>query len=623
MPDFEPLPFVSIIIPTFNEETYIHRLFDGIAKQSYRRERFEIIVVDNGSTDKTQEIATKYADQFLIITNKSVAGVRNYGASHAKGDLLAFLDGDCIPDKTWIEMGVHAFVEGEVAFGNKVTLPKNAGWIERGWFSQRTDRIRDAAYINSANFFVTKKVFLAVGGFDETLRSGEDWDICQRIRKAGYKVRSRPEIKVVHLRNPNTVFKFIRREIWHGIGGLQSFMTNPFDKPLWATFFFVIATIMQIGGLIFKNVFFLYGSFSILFLILLSSASNVLRFHNYKYFFHITVLYYFYFIGRTGSIIIFLAGKINLRILRRIFSWLYGLTAGVIAQFNIMWRAERSYGLRILCYHSVSDLKEGGLCPGSNILLKNFKEQMQLLIKSGFYTVSLAELERFLDGKINLPPKSFIVTFDDGYKNIKNNVVPFLSCLGISCIIFITTDYIGCRRPFPFEEWTSVGGKSGRRNSNDVDEEFFPLTVSDIVELSNMGNVLIGSHSSDHRSFIKQKRFEIEEKLVKSRQILENITGRAVNHFAYPYGAYDRFSFIDARKVYTYVYSVEKGKVKKGSAVYGQPIYRHSIKAFHSLSDFKTQIYGGYDPFRRIVHFFNMVMSRYVKFRSEKKFYFR
>lgn len=607
-------PFISIIIPTYNEEVFIHGLFEALNKQTYPRERFELILADNGSKDKTKEIASVYADQIIVIPEVNVAAVRNAGAAQAKGDLLAFLDADCVPDKTWLEKSALAFIEGEIAFGNKVKVAKDSGWIACAWFSQKNETIRNTEYINSANFFVTKEIFDIVGGFDESLMSGEDWDICQRIKKAGHVVRLRPEINVIHLKNPKSLLSFMKREMWHGIGGLQSFRTNLFDKPLWATFIFIIATFIQIIGLILGFTYFYCGTSAIFLLLFFSSLNKISRFKNFNFFFLIFFLYYFYFLGRAGSVFLFFIRALNSKLISPLSSRIYDATAYILAGFIIRWRPERLSGLRILCYHSISNLSKGGLYPSSNVLMKNFIKQMQFLKKNNFNPISFSELENYLDGIIDLPPKSFFVTFDDGFKNVKNNALPILQDLGFSCIIFIPVDYIEYSKPFPFVGWKFFGGQHKEKSFDNLGYNFLPLTQSDISELSEMKNVLIGSHGSKHKPYPNLSQSEKEKELVESRKILENISGYSIKHFAYPYGAYDRPSLTAACKVYSYVYSVKKGLVQKGVTISGRPINRHSINERHTLANFRAQIYGGYDPLLKIAEHLNNLLSKYNYF---------
>ncbi|MDM8536339.1 glycosyltransferase [Desulfobacterales bacterium HSG17] len=601
-------PLISVIIPAFNEAMYLEKLFQGLAEQSYPRSCFEIIIADNGSTDKTQQIASEYADRLITVpAGKTVAAVRNAGAELAKGQLFAFLDADCVPDKEWLEMGARAFTGGAKVFGNKIGIPEDAGWIERAWFTRHVPMIRNVAYINSANFFVAKKLYMLVGGFDENLISGEDYDICQRIKKVGYAVESHPEIAVVHLKNPTTISAFVKRECWHGIGSLQSFNLTTVDKPLLFTLIFLCATLGQFVGIILRDIFLIAGSsILIFFLLLLSAAYNVKRSKNFNYYLHIVLLYYFYFFGRTGSIVKFVINRFDFDYVINI---LYYRCAAIVGSVNKFMGLNPS-NLRILCYHSIADLKEGQLYPASNVLLSEFKKQMRFLQDSGFNSVSFEQLDSYLRGETKLPSKSFLVTFDDGFKNVKENALPILISHGFNAIVFITTDWLGCQNKFNFVEWHRfMKDHGGQACVQNIDSDFLPFTPSEVQQLANIDNVMVASHGCSHQPYMKMSPIAQMKQFSRSRELLEELSGHSVSHFAYPNGAYNQDSFAIAVKKYPFVYGVSKGIVKRGAAHAGCPINRHSINMHHSLDDFSVQMWGGYDPFRYLIELFSIFLK--------------
>jgi len=97
---------ISIIIPAYNEERFLGRCLQSIANVDYPGELTEVLLVDNGSTDRTVEIAHSYNAKVLVDGTSNVSGLRNLGAQHAKGELLAFVDADCIVHEDWISGSV-------------------------------------------------------------------------------------------------------------------------------------------------------------------------------------------------------------------------------------------------------------------------------------------------------------------------------------------------------------------------------------------------------------------------------------------------------------------------------------------------------------------------------------
>ena len=111
-------PFCSVVIPAFNEEQNIEASLSSLVNQSYPRERYEIILVDNGSTDKTPEIASAYADLILRKPDGNVGAVRNFGIASASGAVIICTDADCVVNPDWIRAGVALMAENpNHAFG--------------------------------------------------------------------------------------------------------------------------------------------------------------------------------------------------------------------------------------------------------------------------------------------------------------------------------------------------------------------------------------------------------------------------------------------------------------------------------------------------------------------------
>ena len=102
-----PSPFVSVIVPVYNDAQRIWKCIESLLQQTYPRQKYEVIIIDNGSTDETRTVIQKYPVKLLIedkIQNSYAA--RNKGIKNACGEVIAFTDADCIPDSDWIEKGV-------------------------------------------------------------------------------------------------------------------------------------------------------------------------------------------------------------------------------------------------------------------------------------------------------------------------------------------------------------------------------------------------------------------------------------------------------------------------------------------------------------------------------------
>lgn len=170
------LPLVSIIVPTKNSAFFIERCLKSIKNQTYIN--IEIIVVDNDSSDCTLELANKYADRILKKgPERSVQ--RNFGVEKSKGQYVLIIDSDMELSKSVIKGCVKKAKKG---FG-AVIMPEES--FGEGFWAQ-CKKLERSFYIGvdwmeAARFF-DKKVFLGVGGFDNHLISGEDWDLSQRVK---------------------------------------------------------------------------------------------------------------------------------------------------------------------------------------------------------------------------------------------------------------------------------------------------------------------------------------------------------------------------------------------------------------------------------------------------------
>ncbi|MSM38733.1 MAG: glycosyltransferase [Geobacter sp.] len=218
----------TIIIPAKNEEKYISMCLDSINAMDTEGLTFEVIVVDNGSTDKTVSIAKAKGATVFEKPDLTISALRNFGATQAAGDILAFLDADCTVDNKWLKNALVYKDQNEVvSFGSPAVIPENATWVQTSWFAIREKKcqIQEVNWHESANVFVLKKAFEEVGGFDETLITCEDYDLSARLKKIG-RLLCDNRIVAVHHREPATVGDFFRKEKWRGKSNLSGVMSH-------------------------------------------------------------------------------------------------------------------------------------------------------------------------------------------------------------------------------------------------------------------------------------------------------------------------------------------------------------------------------------------------------------
>jgi glycosyltransferase involved in cell wall biosynthesis len=211
-------PFVSIIIPVKNEEKYIGKCLDSIFACDYPIEFYEVIVVDNGSSDMSVEIAKQKGAKIFIKPGLPISGLRNVGARESIGEIIVFLDADCLVSSQWIKSAIFIFKQNRniIACGSSPIF-ENQTWVQRTWeFSITSNKeINIVSWLPSMNLFVKKKYFIKVKGFDETLSTCEDVDFCYRLKNYG-EILSCKNTMIMHMGEPKTLKEFYFRELWRG-----------------------------------------------------------------------------------------------------------------------------------------------------------------------------------------------------------------------------------------------------------------------------------------------------------------------------------------------------------------------------------------------------------------------
>lgn len=207
-------PLVSIIIPAYNEEKYIIKCLSSLKKQSYPR--YEIIFVDDGSSDRTKEIAEQYADTVITQAHQGAGVARNNGAKKSKGSILVFIDADMFIDNDYLKHIVAPIIKGKaVATSVKEEYVANVSNIWSYCFQIDNNlafnkRIPLTKETTSDKFRAIKKQsFIKLGGYKEKSGYGED------------KILKKPEALIVssaicYHYNPETLKDVFFSARWMG-----------------------------------------------------------------------------------------------------------------------------------------------------------------------------------------------------------------------------------------------------------------------------------------------------------------------------------------------------------------------------------------------------------------------
>jgi len=199
---------VSVIVPVYNDAQRIGKCIEALLNQTYPKEKYEIIIVDNGSTDETREVIKKYPVKLLIEDKiQSSYAARNKGILNADEEVIAFTDADCIPASDWIDKGVRYLfqIPNCGLIGGKIKLfcddPAKPKAVELYdilmGFNQKKD-IEKYKYGSTANVFTLKQVFNTVGLFKADLKSGGDNEWGRRVCYYGYTQIYAADVVVDH-----------------------------------------------------------------------------------------------------------------------------------------------------------------------------------------------------------------------------------------------------------------------------------------------------------------------------------------------------------------------------------------------------------------------------------------
>ena len=179
---------VSIIIPTYNRAEFLTEALDSIMSQTYKD--FELIVVDDGSSDNTKEVVKNFDGEikYLYRKNQGVSAARNLGINEAKGDFLSFLDSDDLWERNKLEKQMDFFdknKEAKVCYTDEIWARKGKRVNQMKKHAKYSGNIFEKSLplciISASSITIKKDVFARVGLFDESLIVCEDYDLWLRI----------------------------------------------------------------------------------------------------------------------------------------------------------------------------------------------------------------------------------------------------------------------------------------------------------------------------------------------------------------------------------------------------------------------------------------------------------
>lgn len=227
-------PFFSIIVPTFNRPLPLTHCLQSLARLNYPRNRFEVIVVDDGSESPIEAAVSSFCNQLNItlITqpHRGPAIARNKGATHAKGQLLAFTDDDCIPTPDWLKALAVRFGEtpDHVIGGRTLNVLLDnlystaSHFLIEYLYSYYNAKSDQARFFTSNNLALTTDRFHRIGGFNTFFphAAAEDREFCDRWLRHGFRMAYAPEALIYHAHRL-TLHGLCRQQFNYGRGAFR------------------------------------------------------------------------------------------------------------------------------------------------------------------------------------------------------------------------------------------------------------------------------------------------------------------------------------------------------------------------------------------------------------------
>lgn len=317
-------PFISVVIPVKNEEDNIKKCINSILVQSYGIERIEIVVIDNGSDDNTIQILNEITNKqvsYYIGVEGTIGAIRNFGAKKCKGEIIAFIDADCIPDPDWLSTAVEKLQSdstiGCIGFTD-IYRDETFPWVQQAWqhicSTNKCQGCCDVTWLASFNLVLWRNLFNQLGGFNEELVTCEDAEFGYRLSKEKRLIMC-DTTHVHHLGESKSLLEFYKKEYWRGESNLNSFIKSSNKShdfisvfvPL-CYLFIVFSNLVAILFLPFgsksysyeKSVFFL--TLATFFIPLLLTTFKSTKVKNLKKFTQVTFLLFVYLIARGLAI---------------------------------------------------------------------------------------------------------------------------------------------------------------------------------------------------------------------------------------------------------------------------------------------------------------------------------
>jgi len=226
---------LSLVIPAYNAGSTIRTCLQSALRQTLPADTYEVVVVDDGSTDETADVVREFPVRLVSQHNQGPAVARNSGAEAARGEILVFTDSDCELDSHFLERIVEPFVGNPDVVGvqgsyrtRQTEFMARFGQVEIETRYSRMAREPFIDFIGTYAAAYRRSIFVDNGGFDEGFprASGEDTEFSYKLQKQGHKLLFRPDAFVYH-RHPASLEHYLRVKFFRGFWRVRLYRLHP------------------------------------------------------------------------------------------------------------------------------------------------------------------------------------------------------------------------------------------------------------------------------------------------------------------------------------------------------------------------------------------------------------
>lgn len=244
---------VTLYVPCYNAEKYLEQCLQAIMKQTYPIA--EILIIDDGSTDRTVEIASEYSVRIIKHGgNKGLAAARNTAFKRAGNEFVASLDADCIAEPDWLERLMENFTNENIAGVGGKLLEKYTDTLADKWRAVHMkqqwgdEKLTNPDFLFGSNNVFRRKAVEDVGYYNEKYRTNcEDVDLCKRLREKNHNLVYQPGAVAIHLKRDS--LSSVLEMAWRWGHPNQTSLEGKRD-----IFFRIVGTLIFSGFLLIKDI---------------------------------------------------------------------------------------------------------------------------------------------------------------------------------------------------------------------------------------------------------------------------------------------------------------------------------------------------------------------------------